>query len=132
MKTQLTEAIGQIEARNDAALVMLHAALQGDDEAVEGVTTAVAVQGEKIQDFEKEWCVITPPASLGGMIDEARSEKVAFLTKRVRDTASEMSYLIAAVNERFDEPEQLLNSAYAIARSQREYVRELRDLVGDV
>lgn len=132
MKTQLTEAIGQIEARNDAALVMLHAALQGDDEAVEGVTTAVAVQGEKIQDFEKEWCVITPPASLAGMQDEARSDKVAFLTKRVRDTASEISYLIAAVHEGFDEAEQLLNSAYTIARSQREYVRELRDLVGDV
>lgn len=132
MKTQLTEAIGQIEARNDAALVMLYAALQGDDEAVEGISTAVAVQGEKILDFEREWCAIVMPASIGTMSDEVRADKVAFLTKRVRDTASEISYLIAAVNDGFDEAEQLLNSAHTIARSQREYVRELRDLVGDV
>lgn len=132
MKTQLTEAIGQIEARNDAALVMLYAALQGDGEAVEGITTAVAVQGEKIQDFEREWCVITPPVSLGGMASDTHSDKVSFFTKRVRDSASAISYLICAVNEGFDDAEQLLNSAYTIARTQREYVRELRDLIGDV
>jgi len=135
MKTDLIKITNEIEARNDATRCLINEALRtGDLDKIDTVTTPINIQQKRIADFERSWSsYVAPQYSMDHSADEqnARQEMPDQL-RLIRDTAREIESLITAILEGSSEFEQFMNSAYTIANSQADYIRELRDLIGDL
>lgn len=135
MKTDLIKIANEIEARNDAARCLLNEALRtGDLDKIDTVTTPIDIQQKRITDFERSWSgYVEQQSSIDLSADEQNARQgMLDQIRLIRDTAREIESLITAILEGSDEYEQFMNSAYTIANSQAGYIRELRDLIGDL
>lgn len=129
MKQELIEKIDEIEARNDATRCLLTDAVTSADESkVEAVTTAIHVQRRQGRALDNAWTNYLREAAP----NFSASERFPAQLKFIRDTAREIASLISAVLDGHDEAAQFTNSALTIANQQAAYIRELRDIVGEL